>query len=162
MPYVEDEQGNHILDFNGNKIPFTVTHENNILYDHKKRTIYKTDSGHIEIIDGLNQNHPVSMLQIQNFVQTAINQFKTQMTQAMIQFRNDQIKNRIGVKKKMNIPKTNYTWIKLLNKTDLKVTSLNDIITLNVFIKRTTRYHHAKSSHAANAFTNLEFFMIAI
>lgn len=86
------------MDSNGNEIPFTVTHENNILYDHKK-PIYKTDSGHIEIIDGVNQNHPVSMLQMQHFVQTAINQFKTQMTQTIIQFRNDQTKSRIGVKK---------------------------------------------------------------
>ena len=30
-----------------------------------------------------------------------------------------------------------------------------------MYIKRTDRYHHAKSSHTANAFTNLEFFFKA-
>ena len=28
MPYIEDENGNHILDENGDKIEFTVEHEN--------------------------------------------------------------------------------------------------------------------------------------
>ena len=60
----------------------------------------------------------------------------------------------------MKIPKTNYTWIKLLDKTALKVTSLNDIITLNVFIKRFTRFHYSNSDHVAKAFRNLELFML--
>ena len=71
---------------------------------------------------------------------------------------NKRMKGRTG-KKTLTIPKTNYTWIKKLDVSEIDgITSLQDILIQDIFIKRTNRYHHAKSSHVANAFTNLEFF----
>ena len=69
------------------------------------------------------------------------------------------MKGRVG-KKSLTIPKTNYTWIKLLDVTEIDgINSLDEILIQDIYIKRTDRYHNAKSSHTANAFTNLEFFM---
>ena len=95
---------------------------------------------------------------IQSSIQTALRKFSVDLRKSIIQFRNEQIKNRIG-RKYINLSKTNYTWIKLLDKDDFQnIDDLTDAIILNVFIKRFQRYHHSKSSHVANAFTNLEFF----
>ena len=49
----------------------------------------------------------------------------------------------------------------LLHKDDLGVESIEDVIVLNVYIKRTDRYHHAKSELVHNAFGNLNFFFNA-
>ena len=71
------------------------------------------------------------------------------------------MKGRVG-KKTLTIPKTNYTWIKLLDASEIDgILTLEEIIISNVYIRRNDRYHHAKSSHTANAFTNLEFFFKA-
>ena len=40
----------------------------------------------------------------------------------------------------------------------LMVSLLDEVSIQDVYIKRTDRYHNAKSSHSASAFTNLEFF----
>ena len=98
---------------------------------------------------------------IQSSIQTALNKFSSDFRKAIIQFRNEQIRDRVG-KKTLTIPKTNYTWIKLLDASEIDgVTTLQEIIIQNVYIRRNDRYHHAKSSHVANAFTNLEFFFKA-
>ena len=95
---------------------------------------------------------------IQSSIQTALNKFSSDIQKAMIQFRNSQVKNRVG-RKALVIPKTNYTWIKLLDASEIDgVSSLDEILIQNIYIRRNDRYHHAKSSHVANAFTNLEFF----
>ena len=71
------------------------------------------------------------------------------------------MKSRVG-KKTFTIPKTNYTWIKLLDASQIDgISTLEEIIIQNIYIRRNDRYHHAKSSHVANAFTNLEFFFKA-
>ena len=76
----------------------------------------------------------------------------------MIEFRNQQVKNRVG-RKALVIPKTNYTWIPLLSASEIDgVSSLDEILIQIIYIRRNDRYFHAKSSHVANAFTNLEFF----
>ena len=68
------------------------------------------------------------------------------------------MKNRFG-KKTLTIPKSNYTWIKLLDASEIDgITTLEEISIQNIYILRNDRYHNAKSSHTANAFTNLEFF----
>ena len=68
------------------------------------------------------------------------------------------MKGRVG-KKSLVIPKNNYTWIKLLSVSEIDgITSLDEVLIQDIYIKRTDRYHNAKSSHTANAFTNLEFF----
>ena len=76
----------------------------------------------------------------------------------MIQFRNQQVKNRVG-RKTLVIPKTNYTWIPLLSASEIDgVSSLDEILIQNIYTHPNDRYFHAKSSHVANALTNLEFF----
>ena len=87
-------------------------------------------------------------------IQTALNKFSSDFRKALIEFRNKQIRGRVGRKSL-----TNCIWIKLLDASEFDgVTTLQEIIIQNVYIKRTDRYHNAKSSHTANAFTNLEFF----
>ena len=72
MPYVEDENGNHILDENDNKITYSVSYENSNLppYIHREM-IHIDDDGHINtenrhivIKDGINPNHAVSKGQL--------------------------------------------------------------------------------------------------
>ena len=68
------------------------------------------------------------------------------------------MKGRVG-KKSLKIPKSRYTWIKLLSVSEIDgITSLDEVSIQDIYIKRTDRYHNAKSSHTANAFTNVEFF----
>ena len=91
---------------------------------------------------------------IQTSIQTALNKFSSDL----FKFINNRMKGRVG-KKTLTIPKTNYTWIKLLDALEIDgITTLEEIIIQNVYIRRNDRYHHAKSSHVANAFTNLEVF----
>ena len=79
----------------------------------------------------------------------------------MIQFRNEQIRGRIG-RKALTIPKTNYTWIKLLDASEIDgVTTLQETIIQNVYIRRNDRYHHAKSDLVASSFDQLECFFKA-
>ena len=175
MPYVEDDNGNHIIDDDGNKIIFSVSYEvDNTTYVHREM-LHIDDDGHINtenrnlvIKDGVNANHAVSKGQLDNTktniielikssIQTALNKFSSDL----FKFINNRMKGRVG-KKTLTIPKTNYTWIKLLDASEIDgITSLQDILIQDIFIKRTNRYHHAKSSHVANAFTNLEFFFKA-
>ena len=175
MPYVEDDDGNHIVvDDDGNKIFFSVSYEvDNITYVH--REMLHIDDGHVNtenrnlvIKDGVNADHAVSKGQldnaktninelIQSSIQTALNKFSTDL----FKFINNRIKGRVG-KKTLTIPKTNYTWIKLLDASEIDgISTLEEIIIQNIYIRRNDRYHHAKSSHVANAFTNLEFFFKA-
>ena len=79
----------------------------------------------------------------------------------MIRFRNEQIRGRFG-RKALTIPKTNYTWIKLLDASEIDgVTTLQEIIIQNVYIRRKDRYHHAKSDLVASSFNQLEFYFKA-
>ena len=192
MPYVEDENGNHIIDVNGNKINYSVSYVNSNLppYIHREM-IHIDDDGqintenrHIVIKDGVDLNHAVSKGQleiakteiinmipssdpvdpsiaenaikelVQSSIQTALKKYNNNLKKMI----NKRMKGRVG-KKSLTIPKTNYTWIKLLDAAEIDgVTSLDEVSIQDVYIKRTDRYHNAKSSHTAIAFTNLEFF----
>ena len=173
MPYVEDENGNHIIDDDGNKIFFSVYYEvdNTPAYIHREM-IHIDDDGHVNtenrnlvIKDGVNADHAVLKGQldnaktninelIQSSIQTALNKFSSDL----FKFINNRMKGRVG-RKSLTIPKTNYTWIKLLGASEFDgVTTLQEIIIQNIYIKRTDRYHHAKSDLVANSFDQLEFF----
>ena len=180
MPYIEDENGNHKLDENGNKMTYTVSHDNH--YTHRemlhidKDGHINTENRHIVIKDGINQDHAVSKGQLDSLKTKIINMVPSsgpidpaiaenamkELIETMIQKSlkkfNKQIKGRVG-KKSLTIHKTNYTWIKLLDVTEIdEITSLDEVLIQDMYIKSTDRYHNAKSSHTANAFTNLEFF----
>ena len=61
----------------------------------------------------------------------------------------------------LTIPKTINTWLKLFDNTDIGdgVTDLNNVVVLNVWIKRWDRYHNGKSALLEGAFNNsIEFF----
>lgn len=46
MPYVEDQNGNHILHQDGKKMPYTVTHElTSFIYKYKE-LIHVDNNGH--------------------------------------------------------------------------------------------------------------------
>ena len=108
--------------------------------------------------DATDNDHAVSKSEMENAIMSTINQLKSETSALIVQFINNQVKNRIG-RKTLKIPKTNYQWIKLLHKDDLDIESLEDVIVLNVYIeKRSDRYHHAKSELVLNAFGNLELF----
>ena len=71
---------------------------------------------------------------------------------------NKRMKGRTG-KKTINIPKTNFTWHKLLDVSEIDgVDSLQDVLIQDIYIKRTNRFHNAKSDLVAGQFDNLEFF----
>jgi len=180
MPYVEDENGNHLLDDDGNKIEFTVTSEvGDVDYIHRE-PLHIDDNDHINtenrnivIKDGVDANHAVSKGQldyanttirsdittlIQTSIQTAVNKLKSEILTQMINFRNEQIKNRIQ-RKHLTIPKTIKTWIKLLDKNDVGEENLDYVVIMNVWIKRWDRYHNAKSALLEKDFDNsIEFF----
>ena len=68
------------------------------------------------------------------------------------------MKSRVG-KKTMTISKTNHTWIKLLDSAEIDgVSSLDEVLILNTYIRRNDRYHHAKSDLVSSSFDQLEFF----
>ena len=187
MSYVEVENGNHVLDEDGNKISYTVTYEtDNIPAYTYREPIHINDDGHIDnenrnivIKDGdqrwrskmaiKDADHAISKGQLDNTkseittqihssIQTALNKFSVELQKAMIQFRNEQIRGRIG-RKSLTIPKTNYSWIPLLSASDIDgITSLQDVIIQNVYIRRNDRYHHSKSDLVASSFDQLEFF----
>ena len=47
MTYIEDENGNHIVDENGDKIKFTLTYEASFLLKHKE-PIHVNNDGHLD------------------------------------------------------------------------------------------------------------------
>ena len=91
---------------------------------------------------------------------TLIQTRETKLVTQILNFRNKQIKNRIQ-RKYLKIPKTINTWVKLLDKSDVSddTNDLNDVIVLNIWIKRWDRYHHGKSALLEKYFNNsIEFF----
>ena len=185
MSYALDENGNPFLDENGNKIEFNISYiDANKWYTHKE-PLHINDDGHIDtedrhlvLKDGINDNHAVSIKQInqlnvilQNSITTAVNNLKSQITTElekdeakiltqMLNFRNKQLKNRIQ-RKYLTIPKTINTWLKLFDYSDVDdgVNNLKNVIVLNVWIKRWDRYHNAKSALLEKDFNNsIEFF----
>ena len=177
MPYITDQNDNHIIDKNGNKIEFTVEYENGEFYKHKE-PLHINDDDHIDcenrhiiIKEAINDNHAVSKKQLDNeisdlqillnnTIQNLIKQHEAKILTQMFNFRNEQIKNRIQ-RKYLTIPKMINVWIKLFDNTDVgnNVTDLKNVIILNVWIKRWDRYHNAKSALLEKDFGNsIEFF----
>ena len=192
MPYITDENGNNVLDANGNKMTYLITHLNSDKPSYVHREMMhidndgciNTENRHIVIMDGINPDHAVSNGQldsmktaiinnipssdpvdpsiaekaindlIQSSIQKALKKYNNNLKKMM----NKRMEGRVG-KKSLVIPKTNYTWIKLLDAAEIDgVSSLDEVLIQDLYIKRTDRYHNAKSSHTASAFTNLEFF----
>ena len=174
MPYVEDENGNHILDENGNKIEFTIESidtPNDWKFVHKE-LIHVNDDGHLDtenrhlvVKDGVNSNHAISlqqlinsMIAVESKITTLLNAFKAELVKGIDEYLNNQVSKRIG-RKSGTIAKTNYKWIKILSKDDIKgINTLQEIIVTNTYIRRNNRYHHAKSDLVASSFVQLEFF----
>ena len=125
-----------------------------------------TENRHIVIKDAINSNHAVSKGQLDNeliksSIQTALNKFSVDFRKAVIEFRNKQIRGRIA-RKSFTIPKTNHTWIKLLDASEIDgVSSLDEVLIQNIYIRRNDRYHHAKSDLVVSKFDQLEFFFKA-
>ena len=189
MSFVKDENGNHVFDGEGNKITFNVFYETNNYQPYTHREPLHINNNHVDtenrniiIKDGVNANHAVSKGQvdqiiatirseIDNKIQTAVNNLKSQIATElqtheariitkMLNFRNEQIKNRIQ-RKYLTIPKTINKWLILLDNKDVGdgVVDLKNVIVLNVWIKRWDRYHHAKSALLEKDFNNsIEFF----
>ena len=99
--------------------------------------------------------------QITTKIQEAMKTHEAKILTQMLNFRNEQVKNRIK-RKFLTIPKTAHKWLKILDVKDIgnDINNLTNIIVLNVFIARWDRYHHAKSELVDEAFGSLEFFTI--
>ena len=185
MPYAVDKNNKYILNEDGSKIEYHVEYEYaDFSYTHRE-PIHLNDNGHFDtenkniiIKDGYESNHAVSKKQLDEInndkyskqdidnkllaLQTQITaQFKAheaKIITQMLNFRNEQIKNRIQ-RKYLNIPKTPNTVIKIFDYLDIGDNDLKNVIILNVWIKRFDRYHHAKSALVEKEFGNtLEFF----
>ena len=181
MSYIKDKNDDYILDDNGNKIEFSVEYiDTNDWYKHRE-PIHLNDDGHLDtedrylvVKDGISLNHAVSIKQLNeklSALQSSINTSITALFKAheakiltqMLNFRNEQIKNRIQ-RKYLTIPKTPHQWIKLFDNTDVgdSVFDLKNVIILNVWIRRYDRFHNAKSALLEKDFHNsIEFFFNA-
>ena len=180
MSYLLDSNDNYVLDENGDKIPIIVESiKEDDWYKHKEPIyvngeILDTENREIKIKDATDDQNAVSLRQLQNAITSVINNIKNQiaidtksletkiLTQ-MLNFRNEQIKNRIQ-RKYITIPKTPHQFIKLFDINDVgdDIIDLNNVIILNVWIKRFDRFHNAKSSLVESGFNNsLEFFFNA-
>ena len=196
MPYVANENGNHITDENGNKLEYEKI---DFVYVHRE-AIHVNSDGHVDtedrnikVKDATSGSHAASKNQLDNLntqitsvinnlqsqfntmIQQAVNNLKSEITTQiqtsmktheakiltqMLNFRNEQIKNCIQ-RKYLKIPRTINTWLKLFDKSDVGdgVYDLNNVIVLNVWIKRWDRYHNGKSALLETDFNNsIEFF----
>ena len=136
----------------------------------KAETDAEIDKAKTEIINRLppinEQSDPIdpsiiSQAVLQNLKPLIIEKMEEQEKQiftAIMSFRNKQVNNRVG-RKSSTIPKTPYKWITLLSASDIMgITTLQEIIITNTYIRRYDRYHHAKSDLIATEFNQLEFF----
>ena len=146
-----------------------------------------TENRHIVLNDGINPNHAVTKGQldavktqiinmipssepvdpsiaenaIKELVQSSIKKSLKQFNNNLKKMINKRMKGRVG-RKSLTIPKSNYTWIKLLDVTEIDgISSLDEVLIQDVYIKRTDRYHNAKSDLVAGSFSHLEFFFNA-
>ena len=110
--------------------------------------------------DSSQQDDPMDaiMAAVDKRINTWVTNFKAELVQGVDEYLNNQVAMRIG-RKSGTIPKTNYTWIKLLSKDDIKgINTLQEIIVINTYIRRNDRYHHSKSDLVSSSFDQLEFF----
>ena len=176
MPYVTDENGDHILDENGDKIEYIVEHiQIDFIYKHREK-LHVNDNGHIDtenrhivIKEGINDNHAVCKKQLdvvdnklsvlQTSISTQFKEYEAKILTQIINFRNEQIKNTFH-RKIMKLPKKTSTWIKLLSYDELpfEAEDLTDIMIFNVWLKRFTMYHHGNCVTCQEAFGILEYY----
>ena len=157
---------------NGNKLEYTVSYKQTDFVHVNREPLHINDDGHIDtenrnivIKGGVNADHAISKGQLDNAkaninesIRTSIHTALRKFSADLFKFINNRMKGRVG-KKTLTIPKTNYTWIKLLDASEIDgIKTLQETIIQNVYIKRTDRYHHAKSDLVANSFDQLEFF----
>ena len=172
MPYMLNENNTPILDENGNKIQFNVEYlDTDDWYKHKE-PLHINNYGHIDcenrhiiIKEAINDNHAVCKKQLDNAIsdlqillnntiQNLIKQHEAKRLTQMFNFRNEQIKNRIG-RKYGKIPKTTHVIHELLNTKDIEdIEDLNEIMITNVYIKRLNWFFDSRSSHAEESFKN--------
>ena len=110
--------------------------------------------------DSSQQDDPMDaiMVAVEAKITKLLNDFKAELVQGVDEYLNNQVAMRIG-RKSGTIPKTNYTWIKLLSKDDIAgINTLQEIIVTNTYIRRNDRYHHSKSDLVSSSFDQLEFF----
>ena len=187
MNYVTDEKGNHILDENGNKIVYYVFHEDGELYKHYEE-IHINDDGcidtedrHIVIKEGINNNHAVCKKQLdqvdtntKEYTDKKLSEFKTSINtyisslfkaheakilSQMLNFRNDQVKNRF-MRKQGSLPKIVNEVHKILDISDVSqdTKTLNDITITAVYFERKQWFFDARSALVEASFKNtLEF-----
>ena len=183
MPYVLDENDNHVLDEDGNKTEFSIEYiDTDDWYIHRE-PIHINDDGHLDtenrhiiVKEAINDNHAICKKQLDQLntnikkytdnkllvLQASINTSITALFKAheakiltqMLNFRNEQIKNRIG-RKHGKIPKKTHVIHELLNTKDIgDIEDLNEIMITNVYIKRLNWFFDSRSSHAESSFKN--------
>ena len=120
MPYALDDNDNHILDENGEKIEYSISYiETDDWYKHKEALLiddnghFDTEDRHIIVKDGIQSNHAVckrqldeinnnkyskldidnKLLTLENKITAYINNLKSQISDLQNLIRNDKINN---------------------------------------------------------------------
>ena len=183
MSYVLDKNNTPVLDENGKKIQFNVEYlDADDWYKHKEPLHINNDGHldsedrHIVIKEGINSNHAVCKKQLDQLdtntkdytnnklsaLQASINSSITALFKAyeakiltqMLNFRNEQIKNRFG-RKYGKIPKQVKIVHELLNKNDIQnIKNLNEIMITNIYIKRRNWYFDSRAALSEASFQN--------
>ena len=116
MPYVLDENDNHIFDKDGNKLEFSISYSDAYDWYKHREPLHINDDNHIDTEDrhlivkeGIDDNHAVSKKQLDEInnniyskqdidnkllvLQKSINQIMRELQ--VLKFKNDKINNRI-------------------------------------------------------------------
>ena len=186
MPYILDENDNHIKDENGNKIEFIVEHIDGELYKHKEPLHINID-GHLDtedrnivIKEAISPFHAVCKKQLdevndskysKNEIDKILTEFKNtidlslkaqeaKILTQMINFRNNKIQNRL-MRKKGVIPKivNEVHPIITINDISENTKSLNEIYINAIYIQRRNWYFHSKSALVEASFKDSVEFM---
>ena len=172
MPYATDENGNHIFDENNEKIEYNIEHhsvEELIKYKESLHINEKdeidTEDRYLIVKEGIDNNHAICKKQLDK-LETKIKDYtnnklsvlfkahEAKILTQMLNFRNEQIKNRFG-RKNGKIPKKTNDVHELLNITDIQnINDLNEIMITNIYIKRVNWFFDSRSALAEKCFNN--------
>ena len=97
MPFIQDENENHILDKNGNKIEYTVVYEEIDPQYKQREPIHVNDDDHLDtedrhliIKDGTQPNHAISLSQLQSHTEDTIKPLiNNSIRQSLVQLDSD-------------------------------------------------------------------------
>lgn len=97
MPFVQDENENHILDEDGNKIEYTVIYQEIDSQYKQREPIHVNDDGHLDtedrhliIKDGTQPNHAISLSQLQSHTENTIKPLiNNSIRQSLVQLDSD-------------------------------------------------------------------------